>query len=134
MPIPTTSGRSSRPWPRTPARTASSMGVDSASPGNVRPQSEQVREHLDLATAACPGSDADRRDLEALGDRAGQLLRHELEHDREGAGLLDRERIVEQGARLVARLALDPNLATHSVLGLGRPTDVTHHGDPGPDN
>ena len=31
---------------------------------------------------------------------AGELLRHELEDDREGAGLLDRERVGEQRARL----------------------------------
>ena len=41
----------------------------------------------------------------------GQLLRHELEDDREGAGLLDRERVGEQRAGLVAGLALDADLA-----------------------
>ena len=45
-----------------------------------------------------------------LGDRRGQLARDELEHDRERAGLLDRERVGEQLSSLLAGLALDPDL------------------------
>ena len=41
----------------------------------------------------------------------GELLRDELEDHREGAGLLDRQRVGEERPRLVAVLALDPDLA-----------------------
>ena len=59
---------------------------------------------LDLAAAPAPGADPDRRDPQALGDRAGELLRDELEHDREGARLLDGEGVGEQRACLLAVL------------------------------
>ena len=71
----------------------------------------QVREDLDLAAAAGAGPDADGRDPQPLGDGRGELLRDELEDHREGAGLLDRERVGEEGPGLVAGLALDPDLA-----------------------
>ena len=57
---------------------------------------------------------------------------HELEDDREGAGLLDRERVVEQGPGLVAGLALDAELADR-VRRLGRQPDVAHDRDAGLD-
>ena len=57
------------------------------------------------------GADADRRDRETLRDRRRELFRDELEDDREGAGLLDGERIGEERPSLVAGLALDPEFA-----------------------
>ncbi len=42
---------------------------------------------------------------------ARELLRDELEDHAEGAGLLDRERVGDERAGLVAGLALDPDLA-----------------------
>ena len=50
----------------------------------------------------------------------------------EGAGLLDRERVGDQRARLVARLALDADLADRVDRLRGQP-DVAHDRDPGPD-
>ena len=61
---------------------------------------------------------------------ARELLGHQLEHDREGARLLDGQRVGEQRARRLAVLALDPDLAAHAVLGLRRPADVAHDRDP----
>ena len=49
--------------------------------------------------------------LQALRDRRGELLRDQLEDHREGAGLLDRERVGDQRPRLLAGLALDADLA-----------------------
>ena len=72
---------------------------------------DQVGDDLDLAAAAGAGADADRRDAQALGDRGGELLGHELEDHREGAGLLDRERVGDERPGLVAGLALDADLA-----------------------
>ena len=57
------------------------------------------------------GPDADGRDVQALGDGVGQLLGHQLEDHREGAGLLDGERVGDERPRLVAGLALDADLA-----------------------
>ena len=64
-----------------------------------------------------PGPDPDRRDAEAIRDRRGELLRDELEDDRERARLLDREGVVEQRAGLLAVLAEDADLAG----GVARP-------------
>ena len=69
---------------------------------------------------------------EAIRDRGGELLRDELEDDRERARLLDRERVVEQRPGLLARLALDPELADR-IGRLGRQADVAHDRDSGLD-
>ena len=61
----------------------------------------------------------------------GELPGHELEHDRERAGLLDRERVGEQRPRLLAVLALDADLAQR-VDRLGREPDVAHDRDARP--
>ena len=61
---------------------------------------------------------------------AAQLLRDELEDDRERAGFLDREGVGEERARLVAGLALDADLAD-GVDRLGRQPDVAHDRDAG---
>ena len=79
-----------------------------------------------------PGPDPDGRDAEALGDGRRELLGDELEDHREGAGLLDREGVGDERARLVAGLALDADLADR-VDRLGRQPDVAHDRDAGPD-
>ena len=134
-------GESEAPRPRTSSRTASSIRTVSAAPGNVpaatsaaygatasrivaaevrvRPrvlrdavaEPSEVGDDLDLAAAAGAGADPDRRDAQPLGDRRRELLRDELEHDRERARLLDRERVGEERPGLVAGLALDADLA-----------------------
>ena len=88
-----------------------------------------------MTTCTCPeqpapGADPDRRDPEPLGDRRRQLLGHQLEHDREGARLLDRKGVAEQGPRGVLRLALDAHLADR-VDRLRRQPDVAHDRDAG---
>ena len=102
-----------------PCRLSDRLAQVRVRPGVARDEvaeAEQVGHDLDLAAAQRPGPDADRRDAQPLGDGAGQLRRHELEDDREGAGLLDRQRVGEEGAGLVAVLALDLDLAAQSVL------------------
>ena len=49
-----------------------------------------------LAVGVRSGADADRRDLQLLGDALGDVGRHHLEHDRERAGVLDGVRVGEQ--------------------------------------
>ena len=95
-------------------------------------EADQVGDDLDLAAAAGAGADADRRDPQALGDGRRELLRDELEDHREGAGLLDRERVGDERARLVEGLALDADLADR-VDRLRRQADVAHHRDAGTD-
>ena len=96
-------------------------------------QAEDVGDDLDLPGAAGAGADADGRDAQALGDGRGQLLGHQLQHDREGAGLLDRQRVGEQGSRGIAGLALHADLAD-LVDGLRRQADVAHDRDAGLDH
>src|SRR5689334_21511025 len=74
--------------------------VGSSVPRHEVAEAEQVRDDLDLAAAHGAGADADRRDPESVGDGPGELRRHELENDREGAGLLDGQRVGEQCSRL----------------------------------
>src|SRR5262249_19909054 len=94
---------------------------------------EQVRDHLDLPAAARAGPDPDRRDPEPLGDRGGELLGDQLQNDCERSGLLDGERIAEEGSRLVPALAEDADLAL-GVRRLWRPADVAHGRDAGLDD
>ena len=58
-------------------------------------EAEEVVEHLDLAVAMSPGTDADRRDSQPFGDCRGELGRNALEHDSVGARLLQRLGVVD---------------------------------------
>src|SRR3954469_606219 len=100
---------------------------------NELAEAEEVVHDLDLTAATRTGTDADRRDPEPRGDQRRELLRHELEHDREGTRLLDRDRIGQQAPSRLARLALGLDLAAHAVLRLGRPADMALDGDAGLD-
>ncbi len=156
-------GRSGAPRPSASSSTASSIRTVSASPGNDpaatsaanaraaspivsrrlaygrawrgtnSPEPEQVGHDLDLAAAQRSRADPDRRDAQPLGDGPRELCRHELEHDREGTGLLDGQGVGQQGPRLRPVLALDLDLAAETMLRLGCPTDVAHHRDARPD-
>src|SRR5437879_4213106 len=58
--------------------------------------SEEVVEDEHLAVGARAGTDADSRYLEPIGNRGGDLRGHSLEHQREAARCLERQRVVEQ--------------------------------------
>ena len=60
--------------------------------------------------------------------RVGHRRRHALEHEREAPGLLERQRVLEQLARLLGRAALGLEAAEHRRR-LRRQPDVAHHGD-----
>ena len=87
---------------------------------------EQVVEHEHLAVGARPGADADDRDLHVLHDHVGHLGGDRLEDDREAAGLLERERVLEHLARPRGRAALGA-VAAERGRGLRRQADVAHH-------
>src|SRR5262249_5040344 len=89
-------------------------------------------EHLDLAVTIGAGADADGRDLQAVGDRARQARGHALEHDREGAGLLEGLGVVEEPDRRLRRLALDLE-AAELVDRLRREAESAHDRDAGTD-
>src|SRR4029078_3862011 len=78
------------------------------------------------------GADPDGRDMKAFRDGRGELLRDELEDHREGAALRDRERVGDEGLRLLPGLALDTDLA-RGVDRLWRQADVAHDRDAGSD-
>ena len=83
-------------------------------------------EHLPVALGA--GADPDRRDGERRGDPRGDRRRHRLEHDREAAGRLERERVVVEPERRVGRAALGAE-AAELRRRLRRQADVAHHAD-----
>src|ERR1700727_3299679 len=59
-----------------------------------RRQSQHVFQHQHLAVASRAGADADGRNVDRLRDLARQRLGHRFNHDRKGAGLRYRKRIV----------------------------------------
>ena len=75
------------------------------------------------------GADADGRDGELLGHLCGHRRRHQLEHHRERAGILDGVGVVEQ-LRSARAAALD-DVAAEAVLALRGEADVPHHRDAG---
>ena len=74
------------------------------------------------------GADADRRHVERLRDARGDRRRHRLEHDREAARLLQRERVVVELLRRRRRAALRLE-AAELRRRLRRQADVAHHPD-----
>src|SRR3989337_1318071 len=119
-------GHVRRPGPDRSVDRLAQVGVEAGVARDVvQAQPEHVGNDLDLARAAGSGADADGRDAQTLGDGSGELLRYELQHDGEGARLLDCQRVGEEGARGIARLALHvhlPDLAD----GLRGEPDVAH--------
>ena len=79
-----------------------------------------------------PGADADGRDLELLGDQLGDLRRHRLELQHEAAGVLDRERVLEDLHRRFRGAPLDAEAAEHRH-GVRREADVRGGRDAGVD-
>src|SRR3954453_14008186 len=67
---------------------------------------EQVVEHHHLAVRARARADADDRHLHELRDHVGPLGRDRLEDDREAAGLLQGERVLEHGLGPLGRTTL----------------------------
>src|SRR3954454_19610848 len=72
---------------------------------------EQVVVDEHLAVGARARSDADHRDLHVLHDQVGQLVGDRLEDDREAAGLLEREGVLEHLAGALGRAALGAGAA-----------------------
>src|SRR5262245_44912637 len=73
-------------------------------------QAQHVRRYHALAIAIDPRSVADRWHAKARGDDPGDLARDALEDDGEGAGLLERQRVLQQppARGRVAALNLEP--------------------------
>src|SRR5919108_3762552 len=67
---------------------------------------EQVVENEHLPVRGRSRADADHRDLHARHDRLGERAWYRLEHDREAAGLLKRQRVVHDLQRAVRGAAL----------------------------
>ena len=86
-----------------------------------------------LAVAAGTGADADRGDVDRLGDQRGDLVGHPLEHQGEAAGGLEGLGVLHQGERRLGLLALHPE-AAHGVHRLRGEAEVAHHGDLGVDD
>ena len=65
-----------------------------------------------------------------VGDEAGDGVGHALEHDREAAGVGERDRVVDDRPRGLEVLALHAE-AAEGVNGLRREAEVAHHRDLG---
>src|SRR5690606_1496946 len=70
----------------------------------------------------------DRRDAQDLGDARRDLDRDHLQHDRDGAGLGDGQRVLAQALGRVVTAALHAR-AAEQVLRLGREAEVPDDGD-----
>ena len=87
-------------------------------------------EHEHLAVAVTARADADRGHRHRLGDHAGHRVGDALEDDAEHAGLGQRDRVVDDDAGGVERLALHAE-AAERVDRLRREAEVAHHRDLG---
>lgn len=89
---------------------------------------QQVVVHEHLPRRVGPRADANRGDLESLRDRLRHHGRHALNHHAKGPGLLQRQRVVEDGPGLDGGAALGAEAAEHADA-LRREADVAHDGD-----
>src|SRR5215208_1450664 len=92
---------------------------------------EQVVQDEHLAVRARAGADADDRHLHELHDHVGHVGRDRLEDDREAAGVLQRERIVEHVLRPLGGAALGA-VAAEGGRRLRREADMAHDRHAGP--
>src|SRR5262245_36017334 len=96
--------------------------------GEARPQflgeAEQVGRDEDLPVAACPGADADGRDLDGLRDLEREVGGNTLDDDGKDARLLHGQRVFQKPS-LVALHAE----AAEAMNRLRRQSDVPHHGN-----
>src|SRR5262245_54298181 len=90
-----------------------------------RGEPEHVLEHQDLAIAGDASADADGRDFDGSRDAAGERLGYRLDHDRKGARLRDRPRIIldRSPIRLAATLSAE---RADGVDRLWREADMAH--------
>jgi hypothetical protein len=91
---------------------------------------EQVVEHQHLAVGGRAGPDPDDRDLDALHQRLGHGSRDGLEHEREAARVLERDRVARDLERPLGGAALRL-VPAQCGRRLRSEADVAHHGDPG---
>src|SRR5687768_3293637 len=79
----------------------------------VGEHAQQVVRQENLPVGTGPGADADGGDLELLGNGLRDLRRHRLELEHEAAGVLDRERVLEDLHGCLGGAALDAKPAEH---------------------
>ena len=89
-------------------------------------QAEQIGADEHLAVAIRTGADADGRHVERRGDLRGELRGNRFEHDGKRAGILQRERIVEDELRL-ARIASALPIAALLIDRLRQHPEMPHH-------
>ena len=94
---------------------------------------EQVVEHEHLTVGAAAGADPDHRDLEALHHDVGDGGWDRLEHDREAAGLLQRDRVTRNLERAFGVATLGAVAAERRGRLRGQ-ADMAHDRDPGVDD
>ena len=113
------------------ADLAREVGVPLHEPRQVAlGQAEQVVVDEHLAVAPGAGADPDRRDLEPPGDLVGHGCRHGLQHQRDAARRLERQRAVDELTGGRGGLALRLETAEEGRGLRGQP-DVADHPDAG---
>ena len=91
-------------------------------------QAQHVVAHEHLAVAMRTGADADRRNVERGARRLRDLFGNRLEHDREGAGILQCERVGDERIRVLRASGL-LDVAANLVHRLRLQSEVSHHRD-----
>ncbi len=89
----------------------------------VGEHAEQIVAEKDLSVSADAGADADGWDGELLGNQLGYFGRHRLELEHEAAGILDRQRILEDFHGRIRRAPLNLEAAEHRN-GVRRQADM----------
>ena len=89
-------------------------------------------EHQHLTIASRAGTDADRGDVDGVGDHRTDLLGHALDDEREASGMLEGLGVIDEGQRRIVLTTLDPETA-HGVDRLRGQTDMAHDRDLGVD-
>ena len=93
-------------------------------------KTERVVQHQHLAITAYPGADSDGRDTDRTRHLLSQRGRHQLEHYRERARLLERQRLPRELTGFLLAPPLHP-IAPECVNRLGAQAQVAHHRNPG---
>ena len=89
-----------------------------------------VVQHEHLAVDLDAGADADHRDADLLGDDSADAPRHAFEHEHDGAGRGNGFRVVDDGLRLLRRVALHL-VAADQAGRLRRQAKVADHRNAG---
>ena len=98
--------------------------------GSPRVQAEEVVPDQHLPAGSRPGPDSDRGDVEPLRDCRGHRGGDRLKHEREAAGALQGQSVLQEAMGAFGGASLG-SPAAQRHLRLRRDSEMPHHRDPG---